>query len=668
MADVFVSYARRDQQLAKQIAEQLIVAGFTAWWDSDLLPHEKFATVIEEEIRAARSVLVIWSEAAVGSQWVRGEAELGREDKKLVQLVVDDCRIPIPFNQFQAADLRDWKGDASDPQWRKVLNSVAHFTATRTPDNASAVRPYEHGQVPLSRLARQCGLRRVTIRSAGGLLLLITGTAIMWTVGHQGGRGARIAVQPFRTIGNGSSLNELAAGMSDSLQDVLTQDQLQIVSPAEEERLTSADLEGQARRLGVGLMFSGTVEASGPSLKVRMRIDDPVQRATLWAAEVSEPRVQADQLQARVSALTVGVLNCSQQGLSPDARLTDAALQAFLHACELSQTASHGSAGGAAAYAMLEAMRAAARAAPEFAGAHSMLAKHLAYLSPDMPELRGEAEREARRSLELKANDPDALVAMGLLAPQLDYFQRESWYRKALASDPAWSHANGFLGGVMSDVGRLHDALAFYQRAAAVNPLSADWPVVVPHALSNVGQFPQADREDVRFAQLWPDDPLVWYWQLFSMTAQKRWSEAINLLGSASKLSSPPPPEWLSSRRDLFEALQSGNMEARERLREKLLSPGGGVGIDAIYQLALLGFLDEAFTVASHYSPAPSDSPSILFSPELARLRGDPRFMSLAARFRLVNYWRRSGHWPDFCSEPSLGYNCAKEAAALVRS
>ena len=54
-----------------------------------------------------------------------------------------------------------------------------------------------------------------------------------------------------------------------------------------------------------------------------------------------------------------------------------------------------------------------------------------------------------------------------------------------------------------------------------------------------------------------------------------------------------------------------------------------------------------------------------LFRPALADVRADPRFMLVASRFGLVDYWRRSGDWPDFCADPDLPYNCKAEAAKL---
>jgi hypothetical protein len=55
----------------------------------------------------------------------------------------------------------------------------------------------------------------------------------------------------------------------------------------------------------------------------------------------------------------------------------------------------------------------------------------------------------------------------------------------------------------------------------------------------------------------------------------------------------------------------------------------------------------------------------VLFREPLRNFRRDRRFMLVAKRFGVVDYWRESGHWPDFCSEPDLPYDCKAEAAKL---
>ena len=668
MADVFVSYARGDQQVAERIAKLLISAGFSAWWDSDLLPHNRFASVIEDEIRAARTVLVIWSEAATQSQWVRAEAELGREQGKLIQVAIDQSPIPLPFNQYQIADLRRWNGKASDPQWRKVLASVSHFKTGEEPASAA---PAGVQRAVHPRSGKPFRSRRLFLLGAPAIVgLAALSGALVWNAGGQAARGSRISIQPFRTIGSAPAAQNFAAEVSDSLQNVLTQDQLQLISSAEAESLRGDDLASLSKKLGVGMIFSGTVETKGSDLAVSMRVDDPVQHATLWTAQLSGPATEADQLRAHVGALTVAVLNCSAQGLAPSIRLTDRALQAFFHACELSQTADHGLAGPSQAYAMLNAMRQATREAPDFAAGHSILAKHLAFVAAyglvdQADSLRGEAEKEARRALELDPKDPDGYVTLGLLAPTLDFSQREAEFRKALATNPSWSHANGFLGNVMSDAGRNQDALTLYQRAASVNPQAADWTIEAAQGMVWVGQMQEADSELAQLSQLWPNDSQIFSVQFESSILQKRWGESLKLLDRAQDFGSAVPPGWVDSQRALVTALQ-GDAAARSALRQKLLAIGSISPQRAMTQLSQLGFVDDAFSVAQHYSPAKSDSPAFLFVPETKALRNDPRSIGLAARFGLIDYWRSSGHWPDFCSDPGLPYNCAQEAARIA--
>jgi hypothetical protein len=58
---------------------------------------------------------------------------------------------------------------------------------------------------------------------------------------------------------------------------------------------------------------------------------------------------------------------------------------------------------------------------------------------------------------------------------------------------------------------------------------------------------------------------------------------------------------------------------------------------------------------------------SMLFRPWMASVRRDPRFMALAKRMGLVDYWVKSGHWPDFCADADLEYDCRTEASKLSR-
>jgi hypothetical protein len=188
---------------------------------------------------------------------------------------------------------------------------------------------------------------------------------------------------------------------------------------------------------------------------------------------------------------------------------------------------------------------------------------------------------------------------------------------------------------------------------------------MVSHGLIWTGQSQQADAQLTRFARLWPASGTVWNGRFESMVAQRHWAEALDFLDRTADRPSLPA-EWIEHWVEMLTALKSHDASALQALRQKSVAPNGGSPQSAILSLALMGFIDDAFSVAARYSPAASDEPDFLFGPPLAALRLDPRFMALAAKFRLPEYWRRTGVWADFCGQPNLPYDCKKEAAKLL--
>jgi adenylate cyclase len=132
MSDVFVSYGRSTERQAHQIADVLRARGYDVWRDDQLPAHRSYAEVIEERLKAAKAVVVVWSLEAIGSQWVRAEADRAREAGTLVQLTIDGSLPPIPFNQIQCADLRGWNGETDAAGWQKVEASIAALTGGPT--------------------------------------------------------------------------------------------------------------------------------------------------------------------------------------------------------------------------------------------------------------------------------------------------------------------------------------------------------------------------------------------------------------------------------------------------------------------------------------------------------------------------------------------------------
>jgi len=59
MSDIFLSYTREDRETAKRIAEALERRGYSVWWDRIIPPGKMYDKFIEENLTAAKCVLVL---------------------------------------------------------------------------------------------------------------------------------------------------------------------------------------------------------------------------------------------------------------------------------------------------------------------------------------------------------------------------------------------------------------------------------------------------------------------------------------------------------------------------------------------------------------------------------------------------------------------------------
>lgn len=116
MADVFISYASQDRDRVKPLAEALQARGLNVWWDRSLAAGQDYAQVIERELKDAKAVIVVWSNASASSTFVRDEASRARDEGRLVPVMLDSIAIPLGFGAFQAEDFTRWNGGARAPQ------------------------------------------------------------------------------------------------------------------------------------------------------------------------------------------------------------------------------------------------------------------------------------------------------------------------------------------------------------------------------------------------------------------------------------------------------------------------------------------------------------------------------------------------------------------------
>lgn len=114
MVDIFISYAREDQEALRRLAAALEAQGWSVFWDRTIPAGETWRSYIGKALDDARCVVVAWSVASIESHWVQEEAEDARNKNILIPVLLAPIIPPIGFRSITAANLVGWDGDAED--------------------------------------------------------------------------------------------------------------------------------------------------------------------------------------------------------------------------------------------------------------------------------------------------------------------------------------------------------------------------------------------------------------------------------------------------------------------------------------------------------------------------------------------------------------------------
>jgi hypothetical protein len=91
------------------------VRGRSVFWDRRIPAGQTWRSYIGKALVISRSVVVVWSEASISSDWVIEEADHGKQRSVLVPVMKRPVAPPFGFRQIQAADLTGWtRGSHSD--------------------------------------------------------------------------------------------------------------------------------------------------------------------------------------------------------------------------------------------------------------------------------------------------------------------------------------------------------------------------------------------------------------------------------------------------------------------------------------------------------------------------------------------------------------------------
>jgi adenylate cyclase len=432
VASVFVSYARADETQAERVAEKLRANGYEVWRDDELPAHRAYADVIEERLREAAAVVVLWSTEAAKSQWVRAEADAARAAGTLVQASLDGSALPLPFNQIQYADLSGWRGEPDSSGWRKVESSIAALA----------------GQAPRSKSPRSAARRK----------------------------GPSVCVLPFANM-SGDAEQEY---FSDGISEDITTDLSKVSALSVTARNTAFQFKGQsvdictlADRLGVSHILEGSVRKAGGRVRITAQLIDGSTGDHVWAERFDRDfddifAIQDEISQSIVDALKVTLLPDEKKAIEQRGTSNVDAYNLYLMARQLWISGNYGDI-RRDEIVVRTAQRAIALD-PSYASAWALLAIAQASLRYHHGRDVDDGLAAAEKALEL---DPTLAAAYSVrarhLAEQGEFERAEEEIRRGLELDPNSWEVNREAARQLMQLRRVEEATRHYQLAASLD-------------------------------------------------------------------------------------------------------------------------------------------------------------------------------------------------------
>lgn len=656
MSEVFISYARSREAEAERIAEALRSLGYSVWRDDEIPAHRAFADVIEERLREARAVLVVWSEEATESEWVQSEADRARLDHKLVQVTIDGARPPMPFDRIQCVDLVGWRDGAASPSWRKVVASVGELVG-RPP--AAPEPPI--AQAPAQKAPPRTRWPLVAGAATAALLLALGGVFLVNRFLPFGAKDPPfgtpvVEVRAFEVVGGDRALAPFAARATDSIAAFLGDSDVRVVSGA----------------LGAGkaqLAFEGAVSAAGGKTRLRLTLEDKRTGTTLWSRDFAEPDARADALIDEAKGAAIEVTNLVRGSYGRAGLTTD------------SETLLHGMRGGedailptpeAANDAIHEYELALART-PDSGVLRAAHANGLVIAAGGAPtSARAEMLRRAKAEAERVIRDHPAwsggaylalLQVAQLEAPRdlVGARRRLDAALKAASEDP---FLENYACLFLQRVGRYSDSLYHCRRGSALRPHTAPILNNYAYALDEAGESQQAEALLDEAARLYPNYPDAPLYQFMREAFVGSPDKALARLHDPGWVP-PYTPDEIAALELLQKARKSGSAsdgDAAMAAMQRSQAHRRQSDLRVFFPMAL-GRFDDAYA-----GPDIGDflDHEWMMSIVGAPLRRDPRFWPIAARSGLVRYWLTTDKWPDFCADPSYPLDCKAEARKVA--
>jgi TolB-like protein/class 3 adenylate cyclase/cytochrome c-type biogenesis protein CcmH/NrfG len=333
------------------------------------------------------------------------------------------------------------------------------------------------GEQVFKNIARSIGVHRVSL-AENAPLTVVKSTAAAQKPELASSDRPSLAVLPFANMSGDPEQEYFADGISEDIITGLSKLRWFFVIARNSSfayKGKTADVKRAARELGVRYVLEGSVRKSGNRVRITAQLIDAATGNHIWADHYDGNLTDIFALQDEITEKVVAAIEprlleaegIRSQNRSPeDLGAWDMVIQANSLFWRLTKAETE---------TAIETLRRAVQRYPEYAPARSMLAFVLlisGYLGWGLmdPQLK-EAATLAGRAAELDDSDPWAHLALGFVA----FVRRRTnvataEFRRALALNPNFAAAHGYLGWTLAFDGQADQAITHLDEAIRLSP------------------------------------------------------------------------------------------------------------------------------------------------------------------------------------------------------
>jgi TolB-like protein len=472
MASVFLSYDHEDVARAASITSALENAGHSVWWDRHIHGGAEFQSEIEKAVEEADAVVVLWSGRSIKSAWVRDEAAEGRDEGKLIPVLLEPVKPPMGFRQFQTIDLSDRRQASGFAKLDDLLRAVAKMTAAPSSPQATPA------------VVRKQGIGRRTVLAGGAAATAAVAGIGAWAFLKPEAAHApdTIAVLPFVNLSGDPRQAYFADGMAGEIRNTLMRiGGLKVAGSTSSAAVREDDAQTAAKKLGVANILTGNVRQTPSTVRVTAELIDGRTGLAKWSQNYDRApgdaiKVQTDIAENVARALAVALGTSAIRALVVGETANIAAQQLAFQARELSYQFTEPGFQGS-----LQLIDKAIAIDPNYARAYALKSFFTSNLTDfatnpaDVAKGLREAVQYARKALSIAPNLPIARSALAY-AYQLSLRLREAMQEHRIAyslasGDPDVIRNYGWTRSTI--LGETKEGLRLVDEARALDPLNS---------------------------------------------------------------------------------------------------------------------------------------------------------------------------------------------------